>query len=561
MDRTIADWVRHAQATTDAAELNWSLDQALGLATAAHEYRMILQGALAIGSLPDARRDEVIARTLESAIVDRDVWAFRDVAAARAVTLSDLEGARRALDTAVDLFQTPRTDVMGQAAAALGKVAFARGYEWVILGQGYRETLSDDAGLERCLALGREAARAAEDADDLCSIAVAWAAQLDRSIGIELIREAEALEKNGSASPWTLANAWSSVADEAGLRRVLEAGLKRAKTVEEALHIARAWHSNNHPKEAKTAIQGAEKLAKNAPGWVAIAEVVFDSKLGDKRLRDCLLKAEKLAKGPIEKERVAAAYQQWLKDEAAAKRVGPRGLPPEALRHRIRPLEGWEASASGLFEWFCARATTEILTSIAHADYSMNAQKHLAALSDICHSGNLPRQMAWEPHEVLALTRWQEGERTNHLERGLSTLLLCICPQGMDELVTNGVILLDSCLALGDETTALAQALFVWLAETTASQTTKAGDWDPEEPIALLLLLFATAKLTPADPRLERLADRLLKIARHPPMEVDSDLRQSMRATLWAKFFGEILGPLREEQPYAARVLAAFERN
>jgi hypothetical protein len=125
---------------------------------------------------------------------------------------------------------------------------------------------------------------------------------------------------------------------------------------------------------------------------------------------------------------VARAFKVLLDDDAAAARIGPRGVRPDALRTRVQALEGWESSASALFDDLRARATDETLEAIAAADYGMDFEKHLTALRDICGSGLVPRELAWEPHEVLALTRWSTGEHVDHVSRALACVLLCLSP-------------------------------------------------------------------------------------------------------------------------------------
>ena len=91
--------------------------------------------------------------------------------------------------------------------------------------------------------------------------------------------------------------------------------------------------------------------------------------------------------------------------------------------------------------------------------------KNLAALDEMVRTGLVPRapEWFWEPHEQVALTRWESGERTDHVARALSASLLCLSPWDMDELVVNGPILAESCIALGDEAKRLAERFFVWV--------------------------------------------------------------------------------------------------
>src|SRR5437764_93823 len=128
--------MRHAVASADLAEIARCLDEATAQAESCHDHRAIVEGALTMPRLPDERLVSIALRTLEAATRERDVWGYRDVARLRATRLADPEGGRAALDEAVARFQTPRDDIVGQASASIGKILFARGYEWVILGQG-----------------------------------------------------------------------------------------------------------------------------------------------------------------------------------------------------------------------------------------------------------------------------------------------------------------------------------------------------------------------------------------------------------------------------------------
>src|SRR5262249_41371336 len=149
-------------------------------------------------------------------------------------------------------------------------------------------------------------------------------------------------------------------------------------------------------------------LARSAAEHLEIAEAAFDAGLGPDAVRAALERAEALAQG-AERALVSSAYRQWLGDEEAARRLGPRGARPEE---------------AGLFDWLRARAGASALAHIAQADYGHGAAKHLAALQDICASGLVPRPLAWQPHEVLALTRWTRGADVDHLERALACTLL-----------------------------------------------------------------------------------------------------------------------------------------
>jgi hypothetical protein len=189
----------------------------------------------------------------------------------------------------------------------------------------------------------------------------------------------------------------------------------------------------------------------------------------------------------------------------------------------------------------------------------MDAHKHLAALDDICETGLVPRTLAWEPHEVLALTRWSTGQGVNHFERALSCVILCLAPGELDELVTDGPILAESCLGLGVEATHLGERFFAWRSETEESADDQ-EEIGPEQPIALLLLLLLRAATTPDDPLLEPLAQMLVEHPTYTPDELNGWIVGSMRPELWGDLFARILTPLQASHPHVDRLLSALGR-
>jgi len=560
---TLADWLTHARAATEPVEVARCVEAAIGQAQSCQDWRTLLRGVAGISLASSERVAAIARRALERATAERDVWGFRDVANARATRLGDVSGARTALEA--------------------GEAAFrerARGYEWVLLGQGFVETLNEDEGMRRCLEAGRDHARAEKNADDLCSIATEWAKRCNRDEGIALLEEAEALASNGSASPWTLANAWRSVGDAEAVQRVLGAALARATSVDAALHVASAWASHQErprplgriEEQLRSALAHAETLATRADDALKIAEAAFDAGVDEAFVRRAVERALALAGDDEDvRGRVSWAYREWLGDPEAASRVGPRGVRPEVLRVRLRTLPDWESSASGLFDHLRANVTVDGLRNIANADYGIDAAKHLAALRDLCETGLIPRTLGGPvrsrppanslaeasretagplqqgPHEVLALTRWSSGETVNHLERALCCTLLCIAPGDVDELATNGPILAESCLALGAEASQQTARFFAWLAET-----------EQDEPaLALLLLFLLRCASAPDDARLEALAAQMT--ASPDALEtVHASIAGSMCSDLWTDLLARILGPHREGPP--ARVRQALGR-
>ncbi len=561
MRRTITDWLTLAgRAPVDPIAVERCLDQAVALAASCHDWRTILHGIAAMEGVSRARMIDVANRTLDAACSERDLWGFRDVAALRAAPLEDSVGARAALEAGLAALGNAKARPGACPSESAGRGA-ARGYEWVLLGKGFVETLQDEEGMRRCLEAGRDGARAQRRPGDLADVAVEWAKRVDGDAGAALLREAEEMADPQSLTPWSLSSAWHSLGDFAAARRALETALQGATSCDAARHVARAWASRGDLDEARRALVRAEELANTADEWLECGEVALDAGLGEEIVRQAVEGALARCADDESRGRVSRAFHQWLGDEEAAARVGPRGVRPSALREKVRTLHGWETSAAGLFDWLRARATPDVLSNIARADYGIDADKHLAALRDICETGLVPRTLGWEPHEVVALTRWSSGENVNHLERALCCTLLCLAPAGLDELVTDGPILAESCRALGVEASHLAELFFAWRSETEAS--VDANDPDeagPEQPIALLLLFLLRTASTPDDARLEDLAGMLTEHATYPLQKVAEWMAGSMRPDLWTDLIDGTLVPRRETHPATARVLEALGR-
>jgi hypothetical protein len=209
----------------------------------------------------------------------------------------------------------------------------------------------------------------------------------------------------------------------------------------------------------------------------------------------------------------------------------------------------------------------ERLERIARADYGMDAHKHLAALRDICATGVLPRELPWEPHEVLALSRWAEGERVDHIERAFCALVLCLAPGGLDDFVTNGAILAESAIELAGDACAHSEAYFAWYAETEplgneAERVERAVAPSPvaspersgavglgvDEALALLLVAIVRAARGAEVESIERVAHLLLAEDASTLAEMADLISGSMRASVWSRLLERHLAPLRESE-------------
>lgn len=442
---------------------------------------------------PEVEVHAVATPLLETAVAEHEIWGIRHAARILAER-GDPDGSRAALEAGYEMLLRDRGGEVRRRT---------RGYAWVIVGRG-----GDTEFLRRCLEAGVAHTRESREAGDLIDVAKAWWDEIDRPTGIALLREAETLD---DARPWTVANAWSHVGERDEVRRVLDAALAAATEIDDAIHVARAWGSHaaearrlapEHVDELMThvhaALDRAEMLASGTNAWLQLAETAFDIQANPAYIRRALDYAAALGEAPA---RVSAGYKQWLGDESMAAKLGPRGVVPSALHPMLRaaPIPG---DAEALFTALRARITPAQLATIARADYGMDFAKHLAALEDICATGLVPEPLPWEPHEVCALTRWDEGVRVDHVIRALCSLLI-IYSDG--ELVTNGPILLESCRMIELD----AKPFFAWCYETT----------DYEEAI-VQALLFLSGVPAPLD------LDKL-----------EHDLADSMRVHLWRELF------------------------
>ncbi|MFV8751505.1 hypothetical protein ACNOYE_13250 [Nannocystaceae bacterium ST9] len=514
MPLTIEDMLRRVETAADADEARRHLFDASAAIEGCHDARRVLQAAEQVPTLAEAELRELIDRTLTLALVEREVWGIRDAASALAGRLGDPDAAQAAL-------------VRGERAFAAEGVF---GYVWVLLARGFAETLADLEGVERCLIAGRAQAERDGDLDDRCGVASAWAELIDCEQGRAQLELVEAASTEVRAA-WSLANAWNALDDHVAARRVLDRALEHASSSEDSLTIARAWASHQLPGDALRAFARAEAQAQSFAEWFELADTATSIGLGEPAIRRALEQAEVRAGDADERMQLANAYAIWLHDFDAAERIGPRGLRPEALRELRCELDdasggsGWSGSGSRLFDELRARASEAMLRRIAGADYGSDFAQHFAALTELCASGLLPRQMRWHPGEVLALTRWSQGEQTDHLERALACALLCIVPGDADELATSGAILLESCLALGEPFRSACVELFVWRAEAC------------EEGLDLparLLILIGQAAITPDDPRLPALAETI-------GTRWIEDIGGSMREGLWRELIARWL--------------------
>jgi len=506
--QTIEALVAAANAAPHPAECERCLAAACAQAESFSHWKTILDGLPA--SVSVERRRQLLASSIESARTREEIWGFKNAAVAQARVLGDPGAARETLRDGERMLVT------------LGERGESLGFYWGVLAEGFKEALGDDAEVERALAAGWELAWGQRDVENLGRITNQWARLLDPRAAAERLARVEQAAREwgrlGGVIYW-----WHALGDAAAGRRVRQTTLETATRFEEALDLARYWtlYEKDSPGIG-AAFAKAESLAVTAAEWFELARRART--VGDKDLsRRALDRAAVVTDGAEIRARIAHAYLDWFGDEAAAAAVGPPGVRPDDLRSVETRLDGWEGSASALFDWLRARVTREQLLEIAGADYGHDTEAHLAALEQIVASGLVPIELAWHPGEVVALTRWSAGEGVGHVERAFSCVLLCLNDRE-GELSNTAAPLVDSLMALGAEAMLLGEGLMVWKWRTTTDDD---GD---DRFVALLALCMLRAAADPKDPRLTGLLRRL---AAPDARGLRQCLAGSLRADMW----------------------------
>jgi hypothetical protein len=400
----------------------------------------------------------------------------------------------------------------------------------------------DPGEMKRCLEAWRRAADAASDVDDLCAVGRATAELLNDTHAAEaILGSAERLvgADVGKAAPVALA--WNALGRRERATEVLEAAMKHTASCAEALLVARTLSTLGVSSGVRRALRQAADVAETAEAWLSVAETAFDTKQKS-FVRDALVMAGAVASDD-EVQRVAAGFVRWIRDGETADRLD-RGRP-EGLRVPVRRLEGWEGSASGLLDWLRTRVPRDALEAMAQADYGWKAKESLASLADICATGIVPRRPESHVREVLELTRWASGDRVDHLTRAFACALICLWDD-IDGLASTAAILVESCLALGAEASALAAQLFTWRCETE----------DPEEdhddgiqPVPLLALVVLAVAADPLDARIAPLVRTVEENPWCSPAVLAGILDDTVRADLWRELFDRVLVPARSRNP------------
>jgi hypothetical protein len=465
---------------------DWLAEGALAEAEAAARYADDLTEVAAAwrarGRTDEARRvlDLAIARA------DGAHWSARGVAKER-LALCDRDGAHAALATIEAALRAPRYGA-------------ARARDWAQLADAYRAVLGDEGEVARCLAIAADHVVDADDRAELAAARLELAGDRDGARA-ELERaEASAFAEGPLRAAWTISNRWRhAMGDPDRARDVLVRAIAAAADPRDATAFAIAWRSAYRDGDdgVRAALARAEAIAQGAEAWLVVAEAYRDG--GDTGrvaawdragVARALERAAVCDPDPDQRNRIASGFRRWLGDDARAQQITPAAAPVGA-------------AAQALFDLVRARIEATALRAIASADYGMDYPKHHASLDEIHATGVIPRPLDWYPREVVELTRWSEGDATDHVARTFACVILAIdaATPGTRQI---GVIadvlgpLVESAGAAG-----LDDALDAFLVELTANQGEQVAAW-ASLALAIARVRRGLPAATPTAPRRDR---------------------------------------------------------
>lgn len=546
MSTTLEDLLHQARNHPD--QRRSALKAAFELADREGGWLSLLRGLRELGGASSEQLDAAMAGALEEGERTLAPWCFREVARCCAQDRDDLEGAARAL-------------AAGERALGEGGSALGLG----LLAEEYAETLADDVSARRCL---ESALKLDRGLQNQTRVATALHTALGDTAGARALLATLPAPRD-ALEAWTLSNALSTLDLPEQARATLDAALERLRADSkrwsdpsgEALRLAQAAWSHAEHEAAGRALTLAEALATRPEELLDLVEACMVEGDPHEVARRAFRVAEERARTgrrgqpretPEDLRHRLIPLALWLNEDEALTRLAPGGLrPPQRMRPR-RKLPGFEPDASGLFDHLRARLTPAQLEQIAMADYGFEAALHRAHLEQIVADGRLPPRLTWNPGEVLRLTRWSEGERTDHVARAFCATMIILCSDD-DMLGNDAIIVVESALALGPPCPDLALGLLVACA-------TSRHAWQTDERIvALWGLALLVAASDRDDRRLEPIASALEAIARKAPEEDDPTLHGSLRYTLkerlWEVHIDRLLRP-HAERPAIRRILA-----
>ena len=443
----------------------------------------------------------------------------------------------------------------------------ARTYEWMLLAEAYREVLGDEAAVSRCFARATAQAEQANELPDLASGYIKLRGDVAGARALLERAEQLARAEGRHRDLWMIAVRWrESLHDQERARAALVMATTETRDVSTLTSLAIAWRSLFADEEAiRGALARGEAMATQAGEWLALAEAYRDGGSTERcetwepaAVRRCLEAALSSSPSPTAEQRaqIAAAWRRWLEDPERADAITPVASTPEAELSPMRHLEGWEArDPRVLFDRVRAQLRPEMIEVIANADYGHAWVKHSQALVEIQASGNFEVPLDWYPLEVLSLTRWSRGAKTDHVQRAFACAVLVlegVHPRSKQIGELNDALapLIESAWSL--QLSGELEQLLVWLTEVI----------EPEEGFIwpLFGLVLTRARQAPEDPRLGALVALLEEAeaaARHERPEAGWLLRISdsdLNLPLWSALAAEVLDPARELPPHLARL-------
>ena len=541
---TVTDLLRRAADQPERRES--AIEEAFGVASRDGRWGELLSGLRALGLASPERLRRVMPAALEEACREGAPWGFREIAAAQAQDLADLEAAEHTLNRA--------EAEMEARSSSLGLCLIA---------EERADSLADVEGVRRCLERALIVAKATDDQAHVATVLATLLGETERARA--LVR---ALTTTDAHPTWSKGNALRSLGCPEEANSLLMEARQRLETnpdlwkdpCHEALTLASTARSWEDEGGFRRGLELAETLAGTPEQLLDIAETVLNTEQRFPVAARAIEEAERRASTgrlgqprPISEElrvRLATLYALVGKAEDAA-RLAPAGLRPEQLGTPLRTLPGLHADAAGLLDHLRARLNASTLAHIAGADYGSEAPLHLAHLRRITETGRLPPTLRWNPGEVLRLCRWSSGERVNHVERAFCATVILLCSD-QDSPGNDAPILVESALQLGPPCPALALGLLVWRYNTEPDH--KAD----EQICALWGLALLIASRDPSDPALHTLADRLDQLAEPEAWGEEGTLERALRYTqkhqLWKHLIGEILEP-EQARPAVRRIL------
>jgi hypothetical protein len=161
-------------------------------------------------------------------------------------------------------------------------------------------------------------------------------------------------------------------------------------------------------------------------------------------------------------------------------------------------LASFAPDECALLGWLAPQLDGAALDEIAMADYGAEVQEHRRELTELVHGGRLPRELGWNPGEVLALTRWETpAGRRDHLKRLFACMVLVRAVTAGGDPVDSLAPLVDSAWELGEPARGVSVRFLAWC------RLNLPGDWrhDPSSAMFLtlsVLLLSAETEVSAA---------------------------------------------------------------